>query len=77
MQVDLVTFRWTLEFGADATVLTSDSTLRFRTRHQVEADLAEYGYVVDEVSGAPDRPGAELVFSAHTHPESTRLAPTI
>ncbi len=69
---DLVTFRWTLEFGADATVLTSDSTLRFRSRLQVEADLADHGYVVDEVTGAPDRPGTELVFSAHTRKTSAR-----
>jgi hypothetical protein len=45
-------------------VLTSDSTLRFRARDEVEATLIEQGYVVDEVRDAPDRPGRELVFFA-------------
>lgn len=60
----LVTFRWTYVFAADGQVLTSDSTLRFREREEVEADLVAQGYVVDEVRGAPDRPGRELVFLA-------------
>jgi hypothetical protein len=74
---ELVTFRWTWEFEVDATVLTSDSTLRFRTRRQVETDLAEHGYVVDDVTGAPDRPGAELVFLAHARPRSSRSGSAI
>ncbi|PSK44289.1 hypothetical protein B0E38_07691 [Streptomyces sp. 111WW2] len=60
----LVTFRWTYVFGADGAVLTSDSTLRFRERDEVAADLAEQGYVVQEVRGAPDRAGREFVFVA-------------
>ncbi len=60
----LVTFRWTYVFGADGAVLTSDSTLRFREREEVAADLAEQGYVVREVRGAPDREGREFVFVA-------------
>ncbi|WP_069817555.1 class I SAM-dependent methyltransferase [Streptomyces sp. TP-A0874] len=60
----LVTFRWTYVFAADGEVLTSDSTLRFRERDEVERDLVEQGYVVDEVRDAPDRPGRELVFLA-------------
>lgn len=61
---ELVTFRWTYVFAADGAVLTSDSTLRFRQRAEVEADLAAAGFVVDEVRDAPDRPGRELVFVA-------------
>ena len=38
-------------------VLTSDSTLRFRERDEVQADLVEQGYVVDDVRDAPYRPG--------------------
>jgi SAM-dependent methyltransferase len=54
----VVTFRQTW-------VLTSDSTLRFRERDEVEAALLEHGYVVDDVLGAPDgRRGRELVFVA-------------
>ncbi|MBQ0830826.1 class I SAM-dependent methyltransferase [Streptomyces tagetis] len=60
----LVTFRWTIVFAADGAVLTSDSTLRFRTRREIEDDLAAHGYVLDEVRDAPDRPGRELVVIA-------------
>ena len=59
---ELVTFRSTLVF-ADATI-TSESTLRFRDRASVTADLAAAGFVVDDVRDAPDRPGRELVFVA-------------
>jgi SAM-dependent methyltransferase len=60
----LVTFRGTWVFAADGQVLTSDSTLRFRERDEVEAALAETGYAVKEVREAPDRPGLEFVFLA-------------
>jgi SAM-dependent methyltransferase len=60
----LVSFRWTFVFAADGHVLTSESTLRFREREEVEADLVARGFVVDEVRGAPDRPGREFVFIA-------------
>ena len=48
----------------------SDSTLRFRERDEVEADLAAHGYVVEGVRDAPDRPGRELVFVAATDPSA-------
>ncbi|MFF6993283.1 methyltransferase domain-containing protein [Streptomyces sp. NPDC010273] len=60
----LVTFRWTYRFAVDGQVLTSDSTLRFRERDEVERDLDAHGYVVDGVRDAPDRPGKEFVFLA-------------
>jgi SAM-dependent methyltransferase len=60
----LVTFRWTYTFAADGQVLTSDSTLRFREREEVEQDLAAQGYIVDDVRDAPDRPGREFVYLA-------------
>lgn len=60
----LVTFRWTYVFAADGQVLTSDSTLRFRERREVEAELVAQGYVVEDVRDAPDRPGREFVFLA-------------
>ncbi|MFD4257981.1 class I SAM-dependent methyltransferase [Streptomyces sp. NPDC058534] len=60
----LVTFRWTYVFAADGEVLTSDSTLRFRDRAEVEADLTGRGFEVREVRDAPDREGRELVFVA-------------
>jgi SAM-dependent methyltransferase len=60
----LVTFRWTYVFSADGQVLTSDSTLRFRERQEVETDLVAHGYTVEYVRDAPDRPGKEFVFCA-------------
>ncbi len=65
---ELVTFRVTLVFE-DAT-LTSQSTLRFRDRATVTADLVEAGFVVEDVRDAPDRPGRELVFVAGRPDES-------
>ncbi|MCX3061318.1 class I SAM-dependent methyltransferase [Streptomyces beihaiensis] len=64
VSLPLVTFRWTYVFAADGQVLTSDSTLRFRERDEVERDLVTHGYVVDDVRDAPDRPGREFVFLA-------------
>lgn len=60
----LVTFRWNYVFATDGRHLTSESTLRFRERAEVEADLAAHGYRLHEVRDAPDRPGKELVFVA-------------
>ncbi|WP_420719250.1 class I SAM-dependent methyltransferase [Streptomyces sp. NRRL S-1521] len=60
----LVSFRWTYVFRATGEVLTSDSTLRFRERGEVEADLLATGYAVTDVRDAPDRPGRELVLVA-------------
>ena len=63
VELPLVTFRWTFVFP-DGEVSISDSTLRFRERDEVHADLTMHGYVVDDVRDAPDRPGRELVFVA-------------
>lgn len=65
LEVDgpLVTFRGNCVF-ADGQVLTADSTLRFREREEVEADLVAEGYAVVDVRDAPDRPGREYVFLA-------------
>ncbi|MBA4864426.1 class I SAM-dependent methyltransferase [Streptomyces sp. PSKA54] len=68
----LVTFRWTYVFAADGQVLTSDSTLRFREREEVETQLVAQGYVVESVRDAPDRPGREFVFLAR-RPEVSRV----
>jgi SAM-dependent methyltransferase len=60
----LVTFRGTWVLEAAGTVLTSESTLRFRERAEVEADVRAAGFTAAEVRDAPDRPGRELVFLA-------------
>ncbi|TKG72903.1 class I SAM-dependent methyltransferase [Prauserella endophytica] len=60
----LVSFRHVYRFLSDGAVLTSDSTIRFRDRAEVEASLAAEGFRVLDVRGAPDRPGREFVFLA-------------
>jgi hypothetical protein len=61
---NLVSFRTTFVLGRDRTVLTSSSTLRFRSRDELTRSLLAAGLVVDKVRGAPDRPGREFVFIA-------------
>jgi ubiquinone/menaquinone biosynthesis C-methylase UbiE len=60
----LVSFESPNVFEADGTVITARSTLRFRSREQLEASLRQSGFEVVEVRDAPDRPGRELVFLA-------------
>jgi SAM-dependent methyltransferase len=64
VRLPLVSFRYEFEFHADGTVLTSESTLRFRSRAEIEQSLRETGFEVLEVRDAPDRPGREHVFIA-------------
>lgn len=60
----LVRFRWSYRFAADGAVLTSESTLRFRTPAELDASLVGAGFTVRDVRDAPDRPGRELVYLA-------------
>ncbi len=60
----MVSFRSTWVFASDGQMLTSDSTLRFRERDEIEAHLFAHGYAVEDVRDAPDRPGREFVFLA-------------
>ena len=62
VNLPLVSFRYTYTFLADGAVITSDSTLRFRGRDELESSLAAQGYRVLDVRDAPDRPGREFVF---------------
>jgi SAM-dependent methyltransferase len=59
-----VTFRTTTVFHADDVVIESTSTLRFRTRPEIEESLAHAGLRTVELRDAPDRPGLEFVFIA-------------
>jgi len=63
VDLPLVSWRWTFVFP-DGDVIGSESTLSFREREDVHSALVEHGYVVDEIRGAPDRPGREFVFFA-------------
>ena len=64
VSLPLVSFRLTYRFLSDGAVITSNSTLRFRDRGEVETSLAANGYRVLDVREAPDRPGREFVFIA-------------
>ncbi|GAA1019931.1 MULTISPECIES: class I SAM-dependent methyltransferase [Amycolatopsis] len=64
IRLPLVSFRMTYTFQTDGSVLTSDSTLRFRSQDEVEASLREQGYRVTDLRQAPDRPDREFVFLA-------------
>ena len=59
-----VSFRMTFVFESDGTVLTSDSTLRFRSQDEVGDSLQRAGFIVEDVRDAADRPGREIVFLA-------------
>lgn len=64
IDLPLVSFRYTYRFLADGAVVTSESTLRFRERDEIESSLTANGYRVLDVRQAPDRPGREFVFVA-------------
>lgn len=64
VRLPLVKFKGTYVFAADGATLVSESTLRFRTRAELEDSLIQAGFAVDEVRNAPDRPGLEFVFVA-------------
>jgi SAM-dependent methyltransferase len=63
VSLPLVTFRYEYTF-ADGEQVSSESTLRFRDRAEVEQSLTACGYDVLDVREAPDRPGLEFVFLA-------------
>ncbi|MCK9900776.1 hypothetical protein CC117_11900 [Parafrankia colletiae] len=44
VRLPLVSFRYTYRFLSDGVIVTSDSTLRFRGRDEIAADLATHGY---------------------------------
>jgi SAM-dependent methyltransferase len=62
VRLPLVTFRSSYHFRADGAMLTSESTLRFRDRAELEQSLATHGFHVLSVRDAPDRPDREFVF---------------
>lgn len=60
----LVSFRYTTRFASDGAELVSTSTLRFRTRAELDASLDTAGFDIVDVRDAPDRPRDEWVFLA-------------
>lgn len=65
VRLPLVSFRHVFVFRRDGQVMTSDSTLRFRTRSEIADGLSRGQLTVESVRDAPDRPGLEFVFIAH------------
>ncbi|GAA1655488.1 class I SAM-dependent DNA methyltransferase [Actinoplanes couchii] len=61
VHLPLVSFRYTWTFPGGDT-LTSDSTLRFRDRNELDDTLAASGFQIVDVRQAPDRPARERVF---------------
>lgn len=57
-----------------AGVLTVDSTLRFRSRDEVEHSLVATGFGLVDIRDAPDRPGKEFVFIARRLRQPARPA---
>lgn len=64
VRLPLVTFHNTFVFHRDGSVLTSDSTLRFRSQAEIREALTAASFLVEEIRDAPDRPGLEFVFIA-------------
>lgn len=60
----LVSFAWTFRFRLSGDVVTSESTLRFRERAEIEEALDAARFRLLEVRDAADRPGDEFVFIA-------------
>jgi len=67
----LVSFRWTWIFASDGATLVSDSTLRFRQREEVEADLRRNGFSVIDAATRPTAPHAS---SCSSHGAMTKRA---
>jgi SAM-dependent methyltransferase len=65
VHLPLVSFRHSFVFREDRVVVTSESTLRFRTRSEIAETLSRAHLVVESVRDASDRPGLEFVFIAH------------
>jgi SAM-dependent methyltransferase len=63
VNLPFVSFRQIYAFPG-GTRIVSDSTLRFRSRAELDDSLHAAGFSVLEVRGAPDRPGREFVYIA-------------
>lgn len=68
VEMPLVSFRTVFVFTGDEAMITSESTLRFRSREEVTAALRESGFGIEDIRDAPDRPGREFVFVARRVP---------
>ena len=72
ISLPLVSFRHSFRFLDSGDIVTSDSTLRFRDRHESTSALLANGFTVEEIRDAPDRPGREFVFVCRASPAQPR-----
>ena len=68
VSMPFVSFQSTYRFIESNTVLTSESTLRFREIAEIQDALDATGFRLREVRDAPDRPGREWVIVAAAMP---------
>jgi len=68
VSLPLVSFRHGFRFLDSGAIVTSDSTLRFRDRHEITSAVLANGFTVEEIRDAPDRPGREFVFVCRAGP---------
>ena len=66
VQLPFVTFRHTFIFHNDGKVLTSESTLIFRSKTEIIDSLLKTNFLLEDIRDAPDRPGLEHVFIARS-----------
>jgi 2-polyprenyl-3-methyl-5-hydroxy-6-metoxy-1,4-benzoquinol methylase len=65
VELPMVSFRHIFVFRTDRRVMTSESTLRFRTRSEIAETLSRAQLTVEAVRDAADRPSLEFIFLAH------------
>ncbi len=73
----LVSLRYTWRFAVDGAVLTSDSTLRFREREEVQAALESHGYLVARSAPRPTVPDGSSSSSPGSRNSGIWFAPRI
>lgn len=74
VRLPFVSFCHSFEFESDGTVLTSESTLRFRDQGEIVDSLTQVGLAVRDIRRAPDRPGLEFVFIAQRNKDDREPA---
>ena len=72
VSLPLVSFRHSFRFLDSGDIVTSDSTLRFRNRHEITSALIANGFTIEDIRDAPDRPGREFVFVCRASPAQSR-----
>ena len=65
VSLPFVSFQWSFVFEADGAVLTSQSTIRFRTRGETETSLRDAGFKMLDVREPISRFGEALVYIAN------------